>query len=357
MKTGKTLVELAHEIQRRSDAKQDFVVPTKALSLAPTAATLHFGNKVVGVKELAHAQMAAHLGIPKPYYDRMLADKPALLADNVNEWLHSSTESRMLRTLDGDARAYLSDRYRPLENEDLAEAVLPVLMDLDVVIMSADITDRRFYIKAVDRRIEKDIPAGAKMGDGSHTIFHTLSPAITISNSEVGLGTLSVQTSILTKQCTNLATFADRSIRKSHVGGKHEITDGLYHMLSDETRRQTDKAIWMQVKDVVRNAFDEARFMALTDQVYAATEDKIDNDPVKVVEVTARKFSMNDGERQSVLKHLIQGGDLSRYGLFNAVTRAAEDLKDYDRATEFERYGGQIVELGKTDWRELAEAA
>jgi hypothetical protein len=33
----------------------------------------------------------------------------------------------MLRTLDGQVRAVLSDRYRRLDNFDLAESVLPIL--------------------------------------------------------------------------------------------------------------------------------------------------------------------------------------------------------------------------------------
>ena len=52
-----------------------------------------------------------------------LADAPMLLADNANRWLKDKGEDRrLIRTLDGKARALLSDKYRPLENEDLAEA-------------------------------------------------------------------------------------------------------------------------------------------------------------------------------------------------------------------------------------------
>ena len=34
----------------------------------------------------------------------------------------------MVRTLDGKARAFLSDRYHRIDNEQIAEAVLPVLL-------------------------------------------------------------------------------------------------------------------------------------------------------------------------------------------------------------------------------------
>jgi len=48
---------------------------------------------------------------------------------------------------------------------------------------------------------------------------------------------------------------------------------------------------------------------------------------------------------------------LNRFGLFNAVTRAAQDIESYDRATELERVGAQVIELERSEWRELALAA
>jgi hypothetical protein len=265
----------------------------------------------------------------------------------------------MVRTLDGKARAFLSDGYRPLENADLAEAVMPTLLGMRLEIMSCEITERRLYIKAVDERIKKDVPTGRRIGDGSHVFFDTCSPAIIISNSEVGMGRLTVDTGIFTKVCTNLATIAGAGMKRTHVGARHELTDGehLRELLTDETKAATDKAIWMQVRDVVQGAFDEVRFANNTQKLAAMAEQKIEGDPVKVVELTAKHFTLNDGERQGVLRHLIEGGDLTRYGLFNAITRTAQDLPDYDRATEFERFGGQVVELPRNQWNELAVAA
>lgn len=360
MKIGKSLVELAQEIQRRSENKKDYVASTMSLSMVAGGKDTHLmigEDTIVEVNELAHQQIASELKIPAPYYNKMKSEAPELLANNVNEWFQKYPERRMIRTLDKTARAFLSDRFKPMENEDLAEAVLPPLMKLGVEVISCDVTDKRFYLKAVDQRINHDIPSGKKMGDGSHTIFDTLCPAITITNSEVGLGSMSVLTSVFTKACTNLATFGDSSIRKYHVGGRHELGDNVYSVLSESTRKVTDQALWLQVRDVVSAAFQEARFKTLCDQMAIAGKDRIEDDPVKVIELTAKKFGMNNSEQSSVLKHLIEGGDLTRYGLFNAVTRTAEDIDSYDRATEFERFGGQIIELPKAQWAELVVAA
>ncbi len=361
MKTGMTLQAMAAEIERQAANRKDYVAPTAALSMIPQendCAMQVRGVDAFNINNLAHRQIGDHVSIPAKYYDRMRESAPTLLADNVNHWLSKDGSDRMVRTLDGKVRAFLSDRYRPLENFDLAEAVLPVLMQQQLEIISCEVTERRLYIKAADKRINRDIPTGKnRMGDGSHVIFDTVSPAIVISNSEVGMGALSVETAVWTRACTNLAIFGQRSLRKYHVGGKHEMTDGLVSLLSEKTKRLSDAATWAQVGDVVKGAFDQAKFDASLKELVGMETQKIEGDVVKCVDLAARHFDMQEGEKKSVLKHLIEGGDLSRYGLFNAITRTAEDLADYDRATDFERMGGKVIELAANEWQRIAEAA
>lgn len=84
---------------------------------------------------------------------------------------------------------------------------------------------------------------------------------------------------------------------------------------------------------------------------------RLTGDPVKTVEVLANRYTLNDTERASVLRYLILQGDLSGYGLVNAVTHYSQDVDDYDRATEFESLGGKLIELTPTEWKGLAQAA
>lgn len=368
MKVGKSLVELATEIERQKQSKRDFVVPAKQLSVESNGQTsMIISGEKFPVGNIAHEQLSSKLEIPKKYYDKMREKAPKLLDANLNHWLQSDhfddkgnvvpNKAFMVRTLDGSARAFVSDKFnRDLDYCYFAEALLPVLTELDLMIVSCDITERKIYIKAVSKDIEKDIPTGAKMGNG-HTIFNTLVPAITCGNSEVGFGTMFVNTSVITRQCTNLATFADRSMRKYHVGSRHDSSEIAYELFSDKTKNLTTAATFSQLKDVVKAAFDRAKFDALCEKIAGTAEQKIEGDIPKVIELTAKQFNMNDKEQNSILKYLIQGGDLTRYGLSSAVTRTAEDLADYDRASEFEKFGGQIIELPKTDWEKIALAA
>jgi hypothetical protein len=48
---------------------------------------------------------------------------------------------------------------------------------------------------------------------------------------------------------------------------------------------------------------------------------------------------------------------LSRFGLINAITRTAETTASYDRASEFEAFGGLVLNLPVTEWQEVQLAA
>lgn len=362
MKFGKTIQDMLREVERQTETRKDYLAETTALEMVPAegkgVALAMRGNGTLPANDIAHRQIAEHVGIPAKYYDRMKSEAPQLLSNNVNHWFKANPSKRMIRSLDGNMRAFLSNGFRPLENFDLCQAVVPVLIEKGMDIVSCEITERRLYIKAVDKTIQRDIPkGGGKMGDGGHTIFDTCSPACVISNSEVGMGSLSIEGGMLTKACTNLAFFKQRSMKKYHVGGRHEVGENIAELLSDQTKRLTDAAVWSQVRDVVTNIFDAVRFEESLIAVKAMTSQKIEGDPVKAVESVARRFTFNEDEKSAVLRHLIENADLSRYGIFNAITRTGQDLDSYDRATEFERMGGEVIELERDAWREIALAA
>jgi Domain of unknown function (DUF932) len=354
MKAGRDLASLAAELTRQRDTKKDYIADTRRLSMRampadsdnPAAQVVLDGvNGGMSLKPIAHAQMAATLGIPKPYYDRMLSEQPDLLAANVNRWLSTQPAKKLVRTLDNQVRAVLSDSYRPLDNYDLAEAVLPKLIDLQAEVKSSEVTDSRFYLKAVTERIQGVV----KVGD-------VVQAGVVISNSEVGQGSLRVEALDFRLVCLN-GMIRDQAIRKAHLGraarGQDAIEDAREYFRT-ETRIADDRAFFLKVQDATAAMFDATRFDKRLDQYREALGQKIERDPVEVLEVTARRFSLNEGEKAGIMKHLIQGGDLTRWGLANAITRAAQDVDSYDRSTELESFGGDLIELPSHDWKTLA---
>src|SRR4029450_6320367 len=162
------------------------------------------------VQAVCHEQLSAYLGIPKPYYDRMCTQLPVLLAQNINAWFRHQPQRRLLRTLDKGARAFLSDRYRPLDHHDLAEAVLPVLAETPgVEIVSCEVTERRLYIQAVNHRVEGEVALGDVVQAG-----------VAIANSEVGDGALRIEPLVYRLVCRNGMIAADHALRRLHTGGR-----------------------------------------------------------------------------------------------------------------------------------------
>lgn len=354
MKNGRSLVSLAQELERQLDSKKDLIVPSALMRHATdeqgeTRLVIEEGGSPVqyGVTPLARRQLADKLKIPYAYFERMREDQPALLDRNVNTWLQSEEDRRMLRTLDGQVRAVLSDRYRRLDNFDLAESVLPILQQLpEVRFESVELTETKMYLKCVTPRLKYEMAPGDVVQAG-----------VVISNSEVGQGTLSVQPLLFRLVCSNGLIAADRSLRKTHVGRALGGEDERIQVYQDDTLRADDKAFFLKVRDVVQAAVSEATFRQTAQKLQKTLNIPLVGDPVKTVEVLAQRYTLSDGERAGVLRHLIAEGALSGYGLVNAVTHYSQEVEDYDRATEFEALGGRLIDLSAQEWKGLAEAA
>ena len=117
MKNGRSLVALATELQRQLASKRDMIVPTGLMhheTAADGSTRIRVetpdGMKTYPTTELFRRQLADKLKIPFAYFERMRTEQPALLDRNVNTWLQTEGDRRMLRTLDGQVRAVLSDR-------------------------------------------------------------------------------------------------------------------------------------------------------------------------------------------------------------------------------------------------------
>ena len=351
MKTGRSVDGLAAELLRQKETKHDYIADTRKLRMTAGESShirvemeLPQGDTILDVTPLCHTQIGQHVHIPKPYYDRMRSSAPELLAENVNHWLHSDPANRMVRTLDNNARAFLSNKYRPLDNADLMEAIYPKLEQTELNIQSCELTETRMYIKAVSERVHGDV----KVGD-------TVQAGIVISNSEVGSGALSIQPLLYRLVCLNGMIRNDHQMRRVHTGSRHNGgDDAAWELYSDRTREQSDKAIFMQARDLVDAFLKPDFFNTMLDELRAATKDAIVGDDIpKIVERTAKSLSLKEDESNSVLKRLVEGGDLTRWGMANAITNIAHDVEDYDRATELERIGGQVIELPQKDWATL----
>jgi hypothetical protein len=354
MKQGKqNIVELANEIQRQADSKVDYIAPASNMELRTNGAvTLKLDKNKdemsIPINQLASRQLSEKLDIPAKYFDKMLASSPELLATNANHWLGRSQSNYMVRTLDSNVRAVLSDRYQRIDNIDIANEIMPILLSEinGMEIASCEVTEKKMYIKATMPKMQAEV----KVGD-------VVQAGVWITNSEVGHGLFEVAPFILRLICMNGQKVNDAAFGRRHLGARTDVNDAVYNVLSKETIAADDKAFMLKARDVVTAAFNERLFEQHVDALRQTTERKILGNPVKAVEVLGKTQGLLQGEQDGILRKLIEGADLSQYGMVQAVTAFSQDVKSYDRASDFEELGGKIVTLTEREWNPIAIAA
>lgn len=378
MKSGLTLTQMAAELEARANAKADFVLDTRELTLitppVPTDASpeevtaaaaarrpeLHLPEGVgeYSMSDHAQRQLADRIGFPAKLWDRFREGHPDLLDHNVNALLRREPERRTIRCYDWPedrggpvARAVLSDRYRRMDYEDLAQTVFPLLHALpDVQFPSCQITENRMYIKAVIPGLQGEVRVGDVVQAG-----------LIISNSEVGQGSLSVRTFWYRLWCTN-GCGHEELLRQVHLGRAVEGDDETYRILQDDTRAADDKALQLKLRDVVAAGVSETRFNALLASLREAATGEKAPEPQMAMEKLAKKLDLSEGEAKSAFTHLITGSangedgrtDFTPYGFLNAITATAGGVGDYDRASELEVAGGKVLQMaGTREWAEV----
>jgi len=387
MKTGLNHVDFLTELKEHKLTKRDFVADTRRVAIAvkpdapanlglamPDVQTVSEVEadaapvpEVMDLSRHAVGQICQRLKIPFRHAERLFTNHPDLLAHQVNALFSREPEKRMVRTLRGSVRAFLSDKFRIIDNFDVATNILPVVESIlginwRAAVRSCDVTESKMYIKIVRPDMVATIPPpeGVKMGDGKHNFFvDKVQAGIKISNSEIGLGRVMISPAIFTERCTNYASFESDKFAAVHLGRKRGEGADITELYSDETKALDDAAIFAKIKDVTKAALDGTLFDKHVKMLTEARGDEIPQgvNPVKVVEIIKDREALNEAEADAIIHNLMAGGDLSRYGVHAAITRAAEDVESYDRATDLEVMGGQIIELSPDAWTTITAKA
>lgn len=352
MKQGKTFEELLREIDRRHEQKRDWTVRGEGISVQTTEGNtkmyLTDGEKhELGMLDLAHNQLAERIGMPSKYYDTIRKDYPELFDHTINYLLPAKHENHLVRTLDGNVRAVKSSRFRILDDQPFVIAAVKPLMDNGFKLASCEVTDTRLYIKTVSDQLIAEPKVGQPVRAG-----------FWLRNSEVGFSRLAGGLYLETLACSNgMISAKEYGFARNHSGKETELNEVLAEYISDETRQKEDAAYWGMVTDTVNGMISSKEgFQRIVNRITEATQKKVTGSPVAAIDTLAKVVQLTIPEKTGVLSHFLQAGDFSAWGLSSALTRYSQDVKDYDRATDFEIMGGQVIDLPKRDWEVIAKA-
>lgn len=391
------LQTLAAALNDQRTRSVDLVMPARDITFDGAALNLRDQSPVIGDDGVTDPNgryvpttvgdegIAEKLGVPVRYLRRMRTEAPDLYDANVNGWLSRDGGSYLVRLLRGDAetietrgvlRAFLSDRYRCIDNFDVLLATLRGVQQscVDMPQISADLTDRRMYVRVTHPGIAayapdllkgyrspfdgRDVGGGwspesvarAAGGEG-HAIPAGEEPIVfagfVISNSEVGDGAFSITPRLVVKVCNNGLTITADAMREVHLGGR--LDTGVISW-SEETQRRNLELITAQTTDAVATFLDPAYVQAKVTEMEAAAGVPV-ADPQQTIATVSRRLGFTEEQQAAILGHFIKGGQLTAGGVMQAITSAAQITADGDTAYAMEAAALPALELAAASAR------
>ena len=339
MKKGHDIRNVVQQINNDVKSKKDYIVTLNALEVTTSNNTypnLEFTDAPDQYSLTDHSmnQLCGKLEIGTQYLRKCLPVSQELVAHNLNFWIkNTKSKELMVRTIERDsdelpnvARAVCSNRYKRIDNDVVANHSLNKLMDLGLDIKYSHYDRDTLNITAVNQKLEGEVYKGDVVQSG-----------ITITNSEIGSGSLIIQPFIYRLVCTN-GMVAPRYLNRfysRHVGKIVIDTtkDDQYITIIDKMQKQIDL---VNSEDVWTESFQG---------LLNSRKQKINSH--QIVQL-AKRHGVTESERADIFARLNKYvGDTfttSKYELANAVTNMGNDENRSDsRARFFQELGGLIV--------------
>jgi hypothetical protein len=305
-----------------------------------------FGGESRRIHKHALGQIAGKAGVPGAYLAELVSGpdwQRALAANVLNEHFHKGQkDARFLaRSVDGDVRGFLSDRYRRLDSRPLVEAFASACQSVGAVPVDGTASDTRVTLKAFLPVVFEPVPN------------EVMCLGLEWGNSDFGAARHTVRAMIWRLWCTNKATMED-SLAQVHLG--RQLGEDIE--FSKKTYEYDTKASVSALGDVVKGVLGPAKVNALLEGIRRADEKKIDWKDVKTS--VARRLlkgelkAVEDAFGSEDVVNLPAGKSVWRAS--NAISWIAGRTEDPDRKLELERVAGEILN-GRADKKEVDEAA
>jgi len=370
------LPNLVEMLKEQSDVRYDVVVPSSGMKMTNGNLIIKSGGVRID-EQGVHTEDATlvptqifdegisnRLNIPARYVRTMRGqitsdienDKSTLYDENINYWLENDPSRlhlvRGFRTDDVDdfgiARAFLSDRYRTIDNYDVLMATLEGVKSagVEVNIDGADVSDHRMALRLTCPEVQQyseeilrgyTSPFTGESGTDNPTIF----AGLVIKNSETGGGAFSIVPRLVVKVCNNGLQMTRDAMRAVHLGSKLE--EGVITW-SEETQQQELSLITTKTRDAVATFLDVEYMKSKIDELHQLAGIEV-KQPPKTMKMISKKSGWSETEEQDILKHFYQGGDNSALGVAQAITSFAQTVKKTDRQDELESSALQSAEL------------
>lgn len=357
---GQSYDTMASRLEYVFKNRKDHLVNVDRIGMTDTgeAAFINGSMHHYGLNSWSSGQAASYSNIPHLYFNHLKEKHPYLLQkcfltameDRKAMVLNSGKpDARLFRTLDGNLQALVSPSYFTLDSYEIFQKVEPILKRYDFKIIAMEVTDKRFYLKAVTDRISGEVAKGDVVQFG-----------VTISSSDVGGGCIMIEPFTLRLVCLN-GMIGENRYKRTHRSSKQE-TDSVRELYQSDTLVLEKKAELGKLTDTLNGSLRPEVFQLELDKLKGASQKQITSKCVQsVVNAASSLFSITNKEiKKEIEGNLVtgnQGAGYTMWGLANSFTAAAKaDFIDYDTSVELERAAGKIIELNENQWSRIAKA-
>jgi hypothetical protein len=308
MKNMTTLGRVSERVNNLSKDCHDNLVKVEDISFDGLD-TVRIANEPHLLRPLAQQSAACRLGIPINYLRKC---PPEMQAYNMNYWMMKEKNEELFFRFDGEeVRAIFTPKYKPIDNFEIMEKLDSLGYDRDTQVQCH--LDAEFMVVSILYGNQ----AFSVNGD-------RFTPGISISNSEVGLSSLSIAAFVLRLVCTN------GMISKTEVSAS-------YRHVSLKIFNEFPKVL-----DQVSLELGKQR-----DQYRISTESKVDN-PMMTIENFNRQFQIGEKERQAVEWGWNQEMGDTMFHVANAYTRAAQfEGMSAEASYRLQKVGGMVLGMVK----------
>jgi hypothetical protein len=299
-----TLGEVSNRVDVLNQHCFDRLIDVPEISFA-SLDRMRIGGDEHTLRTMAQKSIAWRLGIPFNYLHKC---PPEMQAEQMNFWIkNEKLEQLFIRFDDQEVRAIFTPRYKPVDNFE-------VLARLDEMGYGPDTQvqchhDAEFMLLSIP--------------DGKRTFKingDKMTPGISISNSEVGLASLSVSAFILRLVCTN------------GMVAKTEISASYRHV---STKILTELP---QVFERVADGLGKQK-----DRLKLSLESPV-ADPVVTIGNFNRQFALGESEKEAVAWAWPQEMGETMFNVVNTYTRAAAmQGLPAESSWKLQRVGGEVL--------------
>lgn len=106
--------------------------------------------------------------------------------------------------------------------------------------------------------------------------------------------------------------------------------------------------IYLSIRRSIRELF--GRFGEIIQILRETTEIKVRN-PQKVINNVVEHYRLSEDQREHILMAFGAEPEADKYGIANAVTRAAQYEENWEKVLDMERIGGKLISLPGDEFR------